>query len=221
MKWIIKDNQQPGFFKDWKRDYRDRTNLNANYKALERDHENYLKLKRFLINEQHHLCCYCCNRVEERKSHIEHFIPQKVDDSKQLDYQNMFISCNGYIEGISTVDEESCGHRRKSWYNRFFIISPLDEECERIFEFLPDGTIQPSNDDQRGNKMIENFGLNSYALRKAREAAINTAFENIGFFNDTLNDSELRDEIHFNKNPNSNGQLPPFCDAVSYILARL
>jgi uncharacterized protein (TIGR02646 family) len=220
MKRIIKNNRQPDFFKEWKRSYRNRTQKNATYKALQQEHDEYLAVKRFLINEQYHLCCYCCNRVEERDSHIEHFIPQSVDDSKQLEYQNMFISCKGYIEGISTLGEESCGHRRKNWYERCFIVSPLEEECDKIFEFLADGSIQPSNNDERAEKMIENFGLNSYALKKAREAAINAAYENVGFY-ETIDDTMLREEIQFNNNPNAKGELPPFCDAVSYVLNQL
>jgi uncharacterized protein (TIGR02646 family) len=179
MKRIVENDRQPDFFKDWKREYRGRTQQNASYIALQQDHNEYLRMKKFLFDEQYHLCCYCCNRIIEKSSHIEHFIPRSVDDMKQLDYQNMFISCNGYFEGISTVDRETCGHRRENWYEKDFIISPLKEECETIFEFLADGTIQPGHNDLRAQKMIEHFELNSYALKKAREAAINAAYENI------------------------------------------
>lgn len=221
MRRIIKDNRQPDFFSEWKRNYRNKTGRNASYKALQWEHNEYLKLKRFLIQEQYHLCCYCCNRVRENDSHIDHFIPQSVDDTKQLDYQNMFVSCRGYIEGISTVDEEFCGHRRKSWYDKHFIVSPLEEDCEKLFEFLADGTILPKDNDPRASKMIEKFGLNEYALKKAREKAINTAYENIGFTNGMIDHNTLQEEISFNKNPDVNGELPPFCNAVSYILSQL
>lgn len=221
MRRIIKNNRQPDFFSEWKRNYRNRTGQKANYKALQREHEEYLKLKRALINEQYYLCCYCCNRVIENDSHIDHFIPQCVDRTKQLDYHNMHISCNGYIQEISTVDREFCGHRRKDWYDRFYIVSPQYEGCEQIFEFLSDGTIQPKDNDPRAGKMIENFGLNSYALKKAREKAIDTAYKKIGFDNGTIDDAALQDEIYFNNYPNSDGELPPFCNAVSYILNQL
>ena len=106
---ITKSSKQPDFLKTWKREYRNKTGNTANYKALQNDHQTYLVLKSAIIKEQYHLCCYCCNRVAEKASHIEHFIPQSVDGSKQLDYHNLHISCNGYIEKISTIDREFCG----------------------------------------------------------------------------------------------------------------
>lgn len=134
----------------------------------------------------------------------------------------MFVSCNGYVEDISTVDEESCGHRRRNWYDRNFIISPLEPECERIFEFLPDGSIQPHDDnDLRASSMIKHLGLNSYALRKAREVAIDTAYHSVGFYINNITQDALNAEIEFNNIPNLNGELPPFCDAVSYVLRNL
>lgn len=178
-------------------------------------------VKDTLISEQHFLCCYCCNRIHESVSHIEHFIPQSINPSKQLDYHNMFASCNGYVKDISTVNEESCGHRKKDWYDRNFIISPMDPECEEIFEFFPNGSIQPHDEDSKASNMIEHLGLNSYALRKAREAAIDTAYHNIGFYINNITQGALNAEIEFNNIPNPNGELPPFCDAVSYVLKNL
>lgn len=221
MRRIIKNSHQPDFFRDWKRNYRNRTGRSAKYRDLQNDHGEYLNIKRLLINEQYHLCCYCCNRVHESGSHIEHFVPQSADNSKQLNYHNLHISCEGYIEDISTIERESCGHRKSNWYDENYIVSPLDEECEAIFVFLPDGTILPKEDDQRAIKMIENFGINSYALKKAREMAINTAFIRIGFYDNNIADKALTDEIYFNNIPNQDGELPPFCDAVSYVLNQI
>ena len=221
MRRITKSSKQPDFLKTWKRKYRTKTGNTANYNTFACDHKTYLKLKRTLMAEQYHLCCYCCNRVNEKASHIEHFIPQSVDGSKQLDYHNLHISCNGYIEKISTVDREFCGHRRQDWYDRHYIVSPLEADCERIFLFQADGRIKPYNNDQRAAKMIENFGLDSYALVKAREMAINTAFELIGVFDGTLDEKMIEDYLEFNNNPNRSSELPPFCDAVAYILSHL
>lgn len=167
MKRILKSASQPDSLKDWKRKYRNRTGKTATYKALQRDQAQYQEIKHFLLKEQYFLCCYCCNQVRANGCHIEHFVPQDHDRSKQLDYQNMFVSCNGYVEEISTVDKESCGHRKDNWYDRNLIVSPVDPECERIFEFLANGIIQPHNNDLRADAMIKNIGLNSHALNEA------------------------------------------------------
>ena len=133
----------------------------------------------------------------------------------------MFVSCNGYIHDISTIDREPCGHRRKNWYDRSLIISPTDPECEKVFVFLPNGEIIPEANNDKASAMIEHFGLGSYALTKARGAAIDIALQSIGFFSESFDAGAIKNELEFNQNPDADGKLPPFCDAVSYILERL
>lgn len=43
----------------------------------------------------------------------------------------------------------------------------------------------------------------------------------IGFFNNSINEEAIKKELELNRNPDEEGKLPPFCDAVSYILERL
>jgi uncharacterized protein (TIGR02646 family) len=159
--------------------------------------------------------------LDEADCHIEHFVPQSVDSSLQLDYQNLFVSCNGYVQDISTINRESCGHRRESWYDRNLIVSPVDPQCEKIFVFLSNGEVIPEADNDKARAMINNFGLDSYALTKARGAAIDIALQSIGFFIESFDAGAIKEELEFNQNPDADGKLPPFCDAVSYILERL
>ena len=186
MRRIIKSNRQPDFFREWKSNYRRNTKSSATYPDLNRNRTIFLALKETIKKEQFYLCCYCCNTLSENGCHIEHFVPRSVDRSSQLDYHNMFVSCNGYVQDISTIDRESCGHRRFNWYDRNLIVSPMDPECEKIFIFLSNGEIISEADNDKARAMIEHFGLNSYALTKAREAAIDCVLQSIGFLNDSI-----------------------------------
>ena len=221
MRRIIKSNRQPDFFREWKSSFRKHTKRSATYSDIHRNHIKFIELKNTLQKEQFYLCCYCCNTLNETDCHIEHFVPQSVDRSLQLDYHNMFVSCNGYVQDISTIDMESCGHRRYNWYDRNLIVSPVDPECEKIFIFLHNGAIIPETANDKARSMIDHFGLDSYALTKAREAAIDSALQSIGLYNDSIDEEAIKEELGLNQNPDADGKLPPFCDAVSYILKRL
>ena len=224
MRVINKPDRQPDFFKDWKVQFRRDKGAKAVYADL-RGRKEYDMLKEALICEQFHICCYCCNRIDGYSTHIEHFMPRgykKEGSKKQLDYNNLFASCNGYIQGYSTVDKEFCGHRKDNWYDPNFIISPLDAECERAFDFLPNGEIMASPEGGvKAEKSIIEIGLNSYALIKAREAAIDAAYVEVGFSEEKIDQTKLYDEIEFYSNPNQEGELPAFCDAVSFLLKLL
>jgi hypothetical protein len=68
--------------------------------------------------------------------------------------------------------------------------------------------------------MINHLGLDSYALKMARRAAIDMAYQNVGYETD-IKEKVLQEEIEFNTVPNQDGELPPFCDAVTYALGNL
>lgn len=223
MRVINKEESQPDFLKEWKRRFQNQNGRSAKYEDIWQYPEHSM-LRDLLISEQYNLCCYCCNRIKKDESHIEHFIPRnnRAGNKKQLDYHNMFASCNGYIRGISTIDKEFCGHRKDNWYDKDYIISPLNSECESLFEFLPNGEIKPSSDsDNRARMTIEKIGLNSYALQKAREAVINEAYEDIGLFQNQIDFHIQQEELDYYLKPNAAGELPAFCDAVYYLLKSL
>lgn len=92
---------------------------------------------------------------------------------------------------------------------------------KQFMDTSSNGEVIPEAHNDKAHAMIEHFGLDSYALTKARGAAIDIALQSIGFFNDSIDEEALKGELEFNQNPDADGNLPPFCDAVSYILERL
>ena len=52
-------------------------------------------------------------RISLDSSHIEHFWPKTFFPQIDLDYNNMFASCNG--DGIIGIDGH-CGHKKEDWW---------------------------------------------------------------------------------------------------------
>ena len=66
------------------------------YKTKEGCKNNEIdNLRKFLLEEQGYICCYCMSRISCDNSKIEHFKPQSPHRDKQIEYSNLFISCNG------------------------------------------------------------------------------------------------------------------------------
>jgi uncharacterized protein (TIGR02646 family) len=209
----IQKQKAPEEFNSWKRSFIERKGRAAKFRELTESIKQVLK--KALLREQKGLCCYCCNRIVEDNSHIEHFIPQEVAPTKVLDYSNLHASCSGYIEDISTVDRESCGHRKDNWYDKNLCVSPLDSLCEKIFEYTYDGRIKPHEDDPRAQMMIEKLGLDTYSLQRAREIAIDFS----GIFEETYIDQDKKEELlSFYNTPDQEGKLLPFCNAIINLL---
>lgn len=163
-------------------------------------------LKEELIKEQYGLCCYCMKKIEWYNSHIEHFVPRSIAHDREMDYYNLLASCNGYNE-----QAENCGHKKDNWYNEYLTVSPLTDLCEQIFKYTPDGRIL--SDDMRGKETIKELDLDSELLKRARKSAIYVS----GFFDEDLDD-DLRKELLEEYNTPVNGELPPFCKAITYCL---
>lgn len=163
-------------------------------------------LKINLLMEQYALCCYCMKRIEWYNSHIEHFVPQTLDCSLQMDYGNMLASCNGFKE-----KRENCGHTKGNWYDSTLLISPLSDECEKIFSYSPDGRILSK--DCRGIETIKHLDLNNDLLKRARKSAIFVS----GLFDPDLND-EIRKDLIKEYNTPKNNELIAFCNAITYCL---
>lgn len=130
--------------------------------------EHRQELKRELLREQKYLCAYCCCKIDMEKSHNEHIEPRHPKNgvsNKSLDYQNLVASCYGF------QGEKTCGSRKGNEYDEKQFVSPLDIECEDRFRYYPNGTIEGDT------YTIELLNLNSYRLKKAREAVYETITE--------------------------------------------
>lgn len=196
MKKITKHKRPPKFLRDFQVHYPKRT-----YEDINGEFRN--QIKRYLINEQFGLCCYCMKKIRPENSHNEHFIPRSKAPELSLDYRNLFASCNGFKD-----QRENCGHKKNNWFDSSLTISPLDSFCEKTFIYGMDGTI--SSYSPSGQEMIQQLELNNPLLIKARKTAI---YEYLA--DEYLDEDTAEDYIHDLYYP-IGGELEPFCMAIIY-----
>ena len=81
--------------------------LHPAYSGLTTAIKNNLILQ--LITEQQGLCCYCMERLEAGRHHIEHLAPQSGYKNEEVQYYNLYLSC-----GSNKENKNHCGHAKKT-----------------------------------------------------------------------------------------------------------
>ena len=165
-----------------------------------------------LLAEQGYICCYCNMRISADSSHIEHFKPRSKFPEAELEYENLLASCQ-----LETQRREPrrCGMKKRAWFHRTLLISPLQEDCESRFRFAADGAIYPANDnDQAARETILRLGLDNDELVRRRVEAIDAVFVDM----DKFEHGEIRRLIDAFHQRDENGRFEPFCSAITYIL---
>jgi uncharacterized protein (TIGR02646 family) len=137
-------------------------------------------------------CAYCERRtgIEVGDGHIEHFRCQTDHPNLDLDWSNLFWSCN---------DENSCGkfkdgcvrgggHRAR--FNPADLIDPSVDDPDAFLLFVTDGTVQlqaglDDADVRRAQETLRVFNLAASAyLRKAREDAVRAYLRHVQWMQD-------------------------------------
>jgi uncharacterized protein (TIGR02646 family) len=114
-------------------------------------------------------CAYCESKITAPKQHIEHFCPRSLFPKKTFDWSNLFGSCN---------DQEHCGkHKDNKQHKPADLIKPDEEDPEKLFIFLSDGTIAirlnlAPEDQHRAKETIRVFNLNTASLKNQRWQAV-------------------------------------------------
>jgi len=124
-------------------------------------------LRKQLLEEQGYLCCYCMSRINCDTSKIEHFKDQSANRDLQIDYQNLFIACEGN-EG-HTKKQTHCDTFKGA--NALNHINLLSEVENKIKYQLSEGMIysDDSNIDMEINAVLN---LNVKLLKNNRKQAI-------------------------------------------------
>ncbi len=211
MKYIDKGTE-PSFFTKWKNQDKMYQRGRSNWKRL--DSTTKKQLHKVLIKEQGAICCYCGTRIRVNESHIEHFRPQKQYPKLKLEYNNLLCSCQFELQ---KTEPRHCGNAKGSWFDENLTISPLDLSRESRFEYLENGSVQGSNNDEAAKQTIKHLELDINKLRELRQAAIFAALEDI----DILDEKMIQEQIAFYSQRNSSVQLIPFCSSIINVLSSL
>lgn len=148
-------------------------------------------LRNSLLQEQGYICCFCgCSigKLDSRNTIIQciikkkdphnvrnaHIVPQSVNLSLSLDYNNICASCDSQIHG-----EWHCDFAQK---NKTLPITPLQRDCADYFSFKVDGVVEPNpnkteSEKYKAQETIDILNLNSRSIKSARKNAIKN-FEN-------------------------------------------
>jgi uncharacterized protein (TIGR02646 family) len=180
-----------------------------------------------LITEQQGLCCYCMQKLEIGKFHIEHLAPRCGFKNEEVHYYNLFLSC-----GSPKEKKTHCGQAKGdtpipkliSFYN-----TSSGKKCEDFFKYNLQGEILPKeglediatnyNNYQNLNALtkqilgvIEVLNLNSEILKNSRK---NIAFSIMGLPD---NIQQLQNTINKYETPDASGYLNPFYYVAIYFL---
>jgi len=210
MKKITKQNP-PSSFLTW-RDERD-PDWHPSYGDL--GGQPKIDLYDALLHEQGYICCYCGMRIDLDNSHIEHLVPQHMNQSLSLDYRNLLASC---LRRTVKTKPCHCGVLKGGWYDPSLMVSPLSEDCECRFRFDAFGSIAAHSDTDRGaQETISRLGLNIDKLIAFRRKAIEGYLDILG----SMSSTDLQRLISSLDRKDTNGVFVPFCFAIAQVLRTL
>ena len=213
MKRIYK-NDEPQEILQWKSKFKNKDGRVPRYSDLN-EVENLphkIFLKNSLISEQGHICCYCCKPIDTKNSHIEHIRPKERNEYRaiSLEYENLLASCQGYHDR-----EENCGHSKDNAFNEELFVSPLEENCESLFEFSNRGKIKAVDGNERAGYTIELLNLDTEQLNAARTEAMW-----VSGAMDELTEDECRRLLDKFQSVDERGRYAGFSDAIVYQLKK-
>ena len=144
----IKKGQEPAFMSQWKAQCRQ-----AGQPLAYNDFDNKAKLNEILRAEQHHICCYCQQRLSHFQgdkaggSHNEHLVPEfgeHGDFDKQMDYSNLYACCID-SRGLKKKEraKRHCGEAKEDKLIRGFI---QEKNCSSFFRYNILGEIIPNGE---------------------------------------------------------------------------
>lgn len=213
MKRIYK-NDEPQEILQWKSKFKNKNGRVPRYSDLN-EVENLphkILLKNSLLSEQGHICCYCCKPIDTKNSHIEHIRPKERDEYRaiSLEYENLLASCQGYHDR-----EENCGHSKDNAFNEELFVSPLEENCESLFEFSNRGKIKAVDGNERAGYTIELLNLDTEQLNAARTEAMW-----VSGAMDELTEDECQKLLDKFQSVDERGRYAGFSDAIVYQLKK-
>lgn len=146
-----------------------------------------------LYSMQKELCAYCERKIkkEEKKYHVEHFRCRHQFPQSELEWNNLFLSCN---------HENTCGKHKDSSqtekYNVDDLIKPDIEadNPQNYFTYTPKGKIEVNSklnnkDAHKAEETIRVFNLNETALVNTRKNIFKSYFN---IFSEQCNNYNLQ-----------------------------
>ena len=187
-----------------------------------RDMTTFSDLKQQLYEEQGGICCYCGAKLEypyNPQYRVEHVKPKEKYRELVGEYKNLLLSCR------TTQDEKKQREKTKrkeslkllhcdeAKASEEITYSPLNPDCEKVFIYNIDGTINGVDD--AAKKDIDTLGLACDYLVRRRREALQSLFDDD---NKLLPDDLLKKYKERVLYRNENNRLAEFCFVISNVI---
>jgi uncharacterized protein (TIGR02646 family) len=230
MKNIVKEKEPKTLV-----EYRCAKKSNLTYKSARYIFDNYKDknkgLKQALLEDQGYICCYCMQRIEHKpNTKIEHFKPISKYPEKTLDYNNLFVACNGIITSESTNKEErkirhcdtskgDCeGKQRTKNDSCDLTINPISGE-KYITQYSNNGEIEYL--DLVKNDIEEVLNLNNHILKRNRKTTLKAVIIEITKKRKSAwTVSQIKNKIKEYQEKNGKNKYKPYCQVIIYFLEK-
>jgi uncharacterized protein (TIGR02646 family) len=210
MKAIIKQSEPKSLIKH-------RASQFASYNNLDNT-----DVRKSLITEQGHICCYCMKRIPEKNvthgSKIEHFHCQENFPKKELDYSNMLLACSGN-EG-SPYRLQTCD-TRKGKHALSYNPSNKNRNIETLIKYKSNGEIY-STDETFNNELETVLNLNVRSLKENRRIIYEEIQNRIKLEGKRLGDKTLKRRFLEDEKAKLlnkvNGKFQEYCMVGVYVI---
>ena len=167
------------------------------------------QLRRVLVEEQFHICCYCNDTIkgESLDTKIEHFLPKETYKEDIFNYLNLLVACNGGERDAKPRLLHCDTHKGSKDPSQFQLVSPFDNDSSIHFLFKENGEIHGKT--QKGKDTVLFLNLDCTKLNLRRRAVIEM------YLYDETEDFET--QIKEVIKP-VDGKLQAFCMAVLSVL---
>lgn len=175
-------------------------------------------VRKALRDEQRGICCYCNDRIDETTMKIEHRVAQAADDTRTLDWPNLFGACPGEIDNPSGVGAKVL-HCDSAKGERPITIDPTNPTHVASLSYRRDGTLVSSQPAHQTD-IDEVLRLNAPALRERRVRALDAIRRDLGqrHVARALPLAALQKRLDLYRNPRSDH--PPFVGLLCWWLER-
>jgi uncharacterized protein (TIGR02646 family) len=167
------------------------------------------RLRRVLVEEQFHICCYCNDTIkgESLDTKIEHFLPKETYKEDIFNYLNLLAACNGGERDAKPRALHCDTHKGSKDPSQFQLVSPFDNDSSTHFLFRENGEI--SGKTLKGKETISFLNLDCSKLNLRRKEAIE-----MYLYDETEDfETQMKEVIE-----PVDGKLQAFCIAVLSVL---
>lgn len=178
MQYIKKQNTPPDAWEDW---FKKATGERSyDYRKDSGSMRQLLLARDFLINEQHGLCAYCQQSINESNSSIEHVVPKELNVELSTNYHNLVAVCKTQLKDPGTgrmhCDDEK-GSKVITPFIFFFDSEATQQKNNQYFKADSNGKIEPKKGlSEELTKQVEAFievvNLNHSVLMQKRSKDI-------------------------------------------------